>query len=217
MNQQIFGLTLTPERLRMIAALFFAAVTLYLISQSPWNEFSNYLQLRQKIEQQQEKIQEARSIPLTRAELLARRQQIVQSIEALRAKFPPRNQILSILLVDLSQMFHDSGVQLVSFEPSSFEPLTEGGVKDLGRIHVKIEATGQYPDFIALFDKLSRYDRIVQVESPSIVPAGSGGGSSDSSDGGDSIGGDGSLAVQSLGFNRTLDVHFTMTTFALSH
>lgn len=212
MNLTLFGVTLNSERLPMVMALVFAAATIFRLSQAPWDEMQAYFALQSKISGQQQQIESASTIPLTRAQLEAKRQEIIGEIEDLRSKFPPRNQILSILLVDLSQIFEASGVRLLSFEPQGFEPLDKGGVKDLGRIKITISARGEYPALIDLFSKLSHYDRIVRVESPSIVPGGSNSGSG---------AGGGALASpisasMPAGFNRDLDVKFDLTTFALN-
>ncbi len=214
-NIRLFGQDFTPERIRQAVMILFVALFAYNVYNTTWPSIEAFLTKRGEIEQQDQKIQAASSQVYTRDQIEARLRDARASLSSIQNRFPLRNQILSILLVDLSQIFKDSGTYLANFEPLGFKPLEQGALKNLGRMQIKIAARGDYPSIITLFDKLSKYDRVLRIEQPSIVPKGGGAAAAAAQ-------GEGGVAAQPASvdpgsaFNRTLDVSFTLTTYALN-
>jgi hypothetical protein len=206
-NLRLFGRDITPELLRQVVTVLFLALFAYNVYGSSWPSVEAYLAKRGEIEQQQQQIDAARTLIGTREQIESRLATVRTSLAAIQDRFPLRNQILSILLVDLSEMFKDAGTDLINFEPLGFKPLEQGGLRNLGSMQIKIAARGDYPSTILLFDKLARYERVLRLESPQIAPSAAGGGAA---------GGVAPAGGPVSAFNRNLDVAFTLTTYALN-
>ena len=190
----LFGRTFTMEDIRRI--LLVVAVGLFawglLTELSPrMTQFSELNDLKATGEKE---IEAAASLTSTEAEVRARREQAERHLDALRGRLPTRAQVIPTLLVDLSEIFRSVHVRLSGVQPKEFVPLERASLQDVGRLSIEITAQGTYPAVIALFDRFSKYDRILLVENPILTPSGD----------------EGSLAIKPLG------ITFTLTTYALS-
>jgi hypothetical protein len=81
-------------------------------------------------------------------------------------------------------------------------------------MQIAIKARGDYPSIIMLFDKLSRYERVLRIEGPQVAPSGAAAEAAPAE-------GDGAAAAPVAlpvggGFNRQLDVSFNLATYALN-
>lgn len=191
----LFGRTFTTEQLRLGAIALSILIGLMLFLQNDLPKIQQYLDLRAEVEKNQKDLEAAQAITQTEPQIRARLSRVQTNLAVLRGRFPPRNQILSVLLVDLSQIFASSHNQLLSFQPKEFTTLTQASLRDLGKISIDIRARGNYPSVIALFDALSRYERVLTIENPTLTPTGAAG--------------NGSLG-------NDLEVDFTLTTYALN-
>ncbi|MBI6547008.1 MAG: hypothetical protein HY692_09455 [Cyanobacteria bacterium NC_groundwater_1444_Ag_S-0.65um_54_12] len=215
----IFGLTISPERLRQGLIALFLALFAYLMYQGPWPEFAAYQEKTGKILQNEQEIVAARSINVTRQQVENRYRNILAALNSIRFAFSPRKQILSILLVDLSQIFRDAGVELISFEPLEFKPLERESLRDFGSIAIRILARADYPSLILLLERLARYDRLLHVESPQLR-MGSTANLTKAKLGQEIIDSSARSVNQPLadssGLPKVLDVELTLITFTLS-
>jgi len=214
-NIKLFGLDLTPERLRLILAGLFTLLFVYNVWNGTYPSVDQYMAKRTEIEANQQKLDAFKNLLLSREQIEARLTAVKTSLGQIQNRFPPRNQILSILLVDLSEIFRDSGTNMINFEPLGFKPLEQGNLKNLGRMQIKIAARGDYPSTILLFDKLHRYERVLRIESPQIGTPG-GGAQVATTEGAPAENAAMSVPEPTAGFNRTLDVSFTLTTYAVN-
>lgn len=215
-NIRLFGREFTPEQIRQAAIALFIFIFGYNVWNTTWPSLDAYLAKRAEIEEQDQKIKAASSQVYTREQIEGRLRDVRASLSSIQNRFPLRNQILSILLVDLSQIFKDSGTYMSNFEPLGFKPLEQGALKNLGRMQIKIAARGDYPSVILLFDKLSKYDRVLRIEEPVISPKSGGGAVDGSLAAGGVAAAPAAAPGEGSAFSRTLDVSFTLTTYALN-
>lgn len=194
-NLQLFGRTITPDQLQkiiigagvLIGGLLFSTSTVPLIQE--------YLAQREAIAQREQQLMDKQRLVGSETQIRAKKAQVERSLVTLRNRFPPRNQMLSTLLVDLSSLFRESNTTLISFRPTQFQPLEQASLRELGKMSVEITAQGSYPSMILLFDLLSRYERVLSISNPRMAPGGAAG-------------------VGTLG--NELTVTFTMDTYALN-
>lgn len=191
-NITLFGRTITPEQLKLGVIGLAILVGLMLFAQNDLPKIQDWMTLRTELEETRTNLDRARRQTLTEPQARERLQRVQDNLATLRGRFPPRGQILSILLVDLQKIFADSHNQLLSFQPKEFTMLTQASLRDLGKISIDIQAKGSYPSVILLFDMLSRYERVLTIENPTLSPAGD----------------------SKLG--NELQVNFTLTTYALN-
>jgi len=191
-NITLFGRTITPEQMKLGAIGLSVVVGLMLFAQNDLPKFNDWMTLRSELDETRTAQEAAARQTLTEPQARDRLKRVQENLAALRSRFPPRGQILSILLVDLQKIFQDSHNQLLSFQPKEFTMLTQASLRDLGKISIDIQAKGSYPSIILLFDMLSRYERVLTIENPTLSPAGD----------------------SKLG--NELQVNFTLTTYALN-
>ena len=190
----LFGRTISLEQIR----LAIIGLCVLLAVASFWNtdvpKIQSWLDLRSQIDENQRELQAAQALTATEPQIRRRMARVETNMATLRDRFPPRNQILSVLLVDLSKIFKDTGNTLVSFEPRAFTPFTQASLRDLGKMSIDITATGTYPTVLLLLDHLSRYERVLTIEDPTLTPTGGG----------------------TDGLNNELTLTFTLTTYAIN-
>lgn len=191
-NITLFGRTITPEQLKLGVIGLSILLGVVLFAQNDLPKINDWLSLRGELDETRTNLDRARRLTLTEPQAKARLDRVQDNLATLRSRFPPRGQILSILLVDLQKIFQDSHNQLLSFQPKEFTMLTQASLRDLGKISIDIQAKGSYPSVILLFDMLSRYERVLTIENPTLSPAGD----------------------SKLG--NELQVNFTLTTYALN-
>lgn len=189
----LFGRTITPEQLRMGVIGLSAFMGIYLFWTTDMPKIEQWLELRSQIEQNQRELEAAQALTATEPQILGNLAKVQTNMAALRNRFPPRNQILSILLVDLSQIFQDSDTTMTSFQPQDFTTFTQESLKDLGKISIAITAKGNYPTILQLLDRLGRYERVLTIENPQLTPTES-----------------------ETGLNNDLTLSFTLTTYAMN-
>lgn len=167
---QLFGRTITPDQLQklvivaglVIGGLLFSSGTLPLIQE--------LMTRQEEIRTRRETLADKKALVGSEAQILAKKERVERNLVTLRNRFPPRNQMLSTLLVDLSSIFRESNTTLVTFRPTQFQPLEQASLRELGKMSVEITAKGSYPSMILLFDLLSRYERVLAVENPRMTP-----------------------------------------------
>lgn len=191
-NITLFGRTITPEQLKLGVIGLAVVVGVMLFAQNDLPKIQQWMDLRKELDETRAAQEQARRQTLTEPQARERLARVQGNLATLRSRFPPRGQILSILLVDLQKIFTDSHNQLLSFQPKEFTMLTQASLRDLGKISIDIQAKGSYPSVILLFDMLSRYERVLTIENPTLSPSG-----------------DGKLGNE-------LQVNFTLTTYALN-
>lgn len=191
-NVTLFGRTITPEQMKLGVIGLAILVGVMLFAQNDVPKIQHWLELRTELDQTKANLDRARRQTLTEPQARERLTRVQDNLATLRSRFPPRGQILSILLVDLQKIFTDSHNQLLSFQPKEFTMLTQASLQDLGKISIDIQAKGSYPSVILLFDMLSRYERVLTIENPTLSPSGD----------------------SKLG--NELQVNFTLTTYALN-
>lgn len=188
----LFGRTLSLETLKLGIIIISGVLTLALFFQNDWAKIDQYTQLNAELAKLESDLDAAKAQTQTEDQVRARFAKVQADLVVLRNRFPARGQILSTLLVDLSNIFREARTTLVSFQPKEFTPLTQGSLKDLGKMSIDITARGSYPSVILLFDLLGRYERVLTVENPQLRPGGKG------------------------ELNNDLTVTFTLTTYALN-
>lgn len=193
-NITLFGKTLTPDQLQKIVIVAGVGIGLLLFFSGTMPLIQEYLDQRDAIAQREQQLLDKQLLVGSEAQILAKRERVERNLVTLRNRFPPRNQMLSTLLVDLSSLFRESNTTLVSFRPTEFKPLEQASLRELGKMSVEITAQGAYPSMILLFDLLSRYERVLTIENPRMTPSGSAEG----------------------GLGNELTVTFTLNTYALN-
>lgn len=188
----LFGRTITFEQLKLGIIILSGAICLLLFFQNDWGMIGQWQQLNDELQNLENDLDQAQKQTQNEAQVKARYTAVQTNLAALRGRFPARGQILSILLVDLSNIFKQAHTTLVSFQPKEFIPLTQGSLKDLGKMSIDITAQGSYPSVILLFDLLGRYERVLTIESPQLHPS------------------------SKSALNNDLTVTFTLTTYALN-
>ncbi len=193
-NIQLFGRTITPDQLQKIVIVAGVAIGGLLFSSSTLPLIQEYSTQRDAIAEREQQLQNKQLLVGSEAQIMAKKATVERNLVTLRNRFPPRNQMLSTLLVDLSSLFRESNTTLVAFRPTEFKPLEQASLRELGKMSVEITAQGSYPSMILLFDLLSRYERVLTVSNPKMTPGGSGSGS----------------------LGNELSVTFTLDTYALN-
>lgn len=189
----LFGRTITSEQIRLAVIGLCIFMGVYMFWNSDVPKIQTWLDLRAQIEQNQQELDAAQALTATEPQLLSNLAKVQTNMATLRNRFPPRNQILSILLIDLSKIFQDSHNSMTSFQPREFTTFTQDSLRDLGRISIDITAKGNYPTIIQLLDQLGRYERVLTIENPQLQPAAS-----------------------ETGLNNDLTLSFTLTTYAMN-
>lgn len=169
---QLFGLTLTPVRLRLLILLAAVLAMAYLVYDGIWPKVQAYQDLRAKIADQSDLLARTRQGLRSKPELQALLAKDEAQLAALRGRIPGKQAVLSVLLVDLDKLFAKTRNHMDSFTPSAFTRLgRQGDLADVGRITVAIQAEGTYPEAIDLFEHLARYEHVIQIDTPSFSPA----------------------------------------------
>jgi Tfp pilus assembly protein PilO len=194
-NITLFGRTLTPEQLQKVVVIAGVAIGGLLFTSSTLPLISEYTTQRDAIAEREQQLLDKQLLVGSEAQIVAKKTRVERNLVTLRNRFPPRNQMLSTLLVDLSSLFRESNTTLVAFRPTEFKPLEQASLRELGKMSVEITAQGSYPSLILLFDLLSRYERVLTVSNPKMSPG--------SSDGSGTLG-------------NELTVTFTLNTYALN-
>jgi hypothetical protein len=209
---KLFGVTLGPDQIRYGLIGVFALLFLYMMYSNPYPEFQAWQDKSSQIAQQQQQIDAAASLRTTKEQLEQRFRTVNEHMAAARSRFPNRDEILSILLVDLSQIFSEAGVEMVSFEPKGFTTLEQPALRDVGKMEINVSAKGDYPSMILLFDRLAHYDRVLRVQTPKIL--GSVPDEASPTQGGGMPTGSGAEGA-TFGFNKKLSSTFILSTYAL--
>ena len=194
-NITLFGRTLTPDQLQKVVIIAGVAIGGLLFSSSTLPLIQEYVTQRDAIAEREQQLRDKQLLVGSEAQIEAKKARVEQNLVTLRNRFPPRNQMLSTLLVDLSSLFRESNTTLVSFRPTQFQPLEQASLRELGKMSVEITAQGSYPSLILLFDLLSRYERVLTVSNPKMTPGGAAGG---------------------ITLGNELTVTFTLNTYALN-
>jgi len=194
-NITLFGRTLTPDQLQKVVIVAGVVIGGLLFSSSTLPLIQEYVAQRDAIAEREQQLRDKQLLVGSEAQIEAKKVRVERNLVTLRNRFPPRNQMLSTLLVDLSSLFRESNTTLVSFRPTQFQPLEQASLRELGKMSVEITAQGSYPSMILLFDLLSRYERVLTISNPKMVPGGAAG-------------------VATLG--NELTVTFTLNTYALN-
>lgn len=193
-NLQLFGRTITPDQLQKIVVASGVAIGTLLFSTGTLPLINEYMAQREAIAQREQQLLDKQRLVGSEAQIMAKKARVERNLVTMRNRFPPRNQMLSTLLVDLSSLFRESNTTLVSFRPTQFQPLEQASLRELGKMSVEITAQGSYPSMILLFDLLSRYERVLSISNPRMSPGPSGPGT----------------------LGNELTVTFTMDTYALN-
>ena len=193
-NITLFGRTLTPEQLQKVVIIAGVAIGGLMFTSGTMPLVQEYLAQRDAIAEREQQLLDKQLLVGSEAQITAKRERVERNLVALRNRFPPRNQMLSTLLVDLSSLFRESNTTLVTFRPTEFKPLEQASLRELGKMSVEITAQGSYPSMILLFDLLSRYERVLTIENPKMNPGGGAAG----------------------GLGNELTVTFTLNTYALN-
>ena len=194
-NITLFGRTLTPDQLQKVVIIAGVAIGGLLFSSSTLPLIQEYVTQRDAIAEREQQLRDKQLLVGSEAQIEAKKARVEQNLVTLRNRFPPRNQMLSTLLVDLSSLFRESNTTLVSFRPTQFQPLEQASLRELGKMSVEITAQGSYPSLILLFDLLSRYERVLTVSNPKMTPGCAAGG---------------------ITLGNELTVTFTLNTYALN-
>lgn len=190
----LFGRTIqvTPELKSRSLIAGCATVGLLLFNSNAMPKVQEYMDMRATLADSRTKLETSQAFVQQGPQIQARLKRVEENLATLHQRFPPRNQVLSVMLLDLSKIFQDTHNELVSFQPREFTALSQESLKDLGKLSVEVTAKGTYPSVILLFDQLSRYERVLTIEAPTLTP-----GETDS-------------------LNSNLTVTFTLTTYALN-
>lgn len=188
----IFGRTITSEQIRLAILGLCVLIAAFMFWNTDVPKLQSWLELRSQIDQNSKELDAAQALTATEPQIRDRLARVQTNLATLRSRFPPRNQILSVLLVDLSRIFQNSRNTMTSFQPREFTTFSQASLRDLGKISIDITAKGNYPTILLLLDQLSRYERVLTIENPQLTPAGSG------------------------GLNNDLTMSFTLTTYAIN-
>ncbi|MNK52840.1 hypothetical protein D3C87_717850 [compost metagenome] len=194
-NITLFGRTLTPDQLQKVVIIAGVAIGGLLFSSSTLPLIQEYTTQRDAIAEREQQLRDKQLLVGSEAQIEAKKARVERNLVTVRNRFPPRNQMLSTLLVDLSSLFRESNTTLISFRPTQFQPLEQASLRELGKMSVEITAQGSYPSLILLFDLLSRYERVLTVSNPRMAPGG---------------------AAGTTALGNELTVTFTLNTYALN-
>jgi Tfp pilus assembly protein PilO len=194
---RVFNRTITLEQMQrgvVLGCVCFCAALLY--NQS-FPEFQTLMVKRAENQSKRDSIERNRLETRNREEIMQRLGKVHSELATVRSRFPSKNDILSTLIVDLSDLFKQYDCELLSFTPGIPEPLTgmtAGEItQDLQLLPITISANGSYSSLITLFKRLSKYDRVVDMSGLTLDP----------------------ISGESGAFSNKLAIRFTLTTYVL--
>ncbi|HBN07821.1 MAG TPA: hypothetical protein DD435_03940 [Cyanobacteria bacterium UBA8530] len=195
-NIQIFNRTITLEQIRMGIMGTCGALCLWMLYSQTFPKVQDYLGKRAENELKRKEIEEMKRGTRNMAQLQFDLTRVRHNLAKVRDRFPPKAQILSTLLVDLADIFRQCDCELSNFGPGEPQPLNTGAAgeitRDLSLLPVQITARGSYSALITLFVRLSKYERVLDMQELTLTP-----------EGGD-------------GFSNKLGIQFTLTTYVLN-
>ncbi|MEB3298613.1 MAG: hypothetical protein VKO21_03920 [Candidatus Sericytochromatia bacterium] len=215
MNLELFGRSYNPEQQRFGALVASVLLFLFNVYLNTFPPFMSYLDLRDRIQLNEQELVAATSLTTTKEDLARRETLIEAAFDRMRRGIPVRTQVLSILLVDLASLTAESNIEIVRFAPRDFQKKPKepsdtslpAEFSDLGLQTIELEVSGKFPNLVQLLDRLATYEGVLQVGPPTIhgakaEPTGEG-----------SAG----LSQPSLTMDRNLNITFQVTTYALDH
>lgn len=193
---RVFNRTITLEQMQQGVVLACVALCGLMLYQNCWPEFDMFLKKRAENDGKRQEILDMQAETRNREQLRADLERVHSNLATMRARFPNKNEILSTLIVDLSDFFRQSECELLTFSPGEATPITGGAsgeiTKDLQTIPVAISARGSYSNLITLIKRLSKYERVVDMQGLSLAPLSNG-----------------------KAFSNKLSIQFTLTTYVL--
>lgn len=194
---RVFNRTITLEHMQRGVALGCIGLCVLMLWQNCVPEFSIFMAKRAENESKRQNIEDMRAETRNREQLRRDLDRKHASLTAMRSRFPSKSEILSTLIVDLSDQFRQADCELLTFTPGTPTPMTglvAGELtQDLQMLPVSITARGGYSSLIGLFKRLSKYERVLDMRGLSLTP----------------IGGDEGA------FSNKLSIQFTLTTYVL--
>lgn len=193
---RVFNRTFTLEQMQRGVVLACVGLCAFMLYKNCWPEFGVFLQKRSDNKDKRQEILVMQAETRNREQLRMDLAQMHTNLATMRARFPNKSEILSTLIVDLSDFFRQNECELLTFSPGEPTPISGGTsgeiTKDLQTIPIGITARGSYSNLISLFKRLSKYERVVDMQGLALAP----------------ISG-------SKSFSNKLSVQFTLTTYVL--
>lgn len=197
---RLFNRTITVDQIRIGVLGFCGAFCVWMLYSQTYPMVTDYLAKRAENESRRKEIEEMERGTRNLRQLQEDLSQVRRNLASVRDRFPPQSQVLSILLVDLADVFRQTNCELINFGPGSPQPLQTGAAgemtKDLAILPIAITARGSYSSLINLFDRLSKYERVLDMDGLSLTPQ---------------VG-----ATGEREYSNKLGIQFTLTTYVLN-
>ena len=128
-------------------------------------QYKKYTELQSEVQKLSSDFEEQKKIASTLPKFKREAQELEQLFNAALKELPDKKEIPS-LLMNISQMAQESGLQITLFQPQK-----ENVMDFYEEIPVKIKLSGGYHEFALFFDKVANLSRIVNIKDLAISEA----------------------------------------------
>ena len=128
-------------------------------------QYTKYTELQSQVQKLTSDFEEQKKIAATLPKFKREAQELEQLFNAALKELPDKKEIPS-LLMNISQMAQESGLQITLFQPQK-----ENAMDFYEEIPVKIKLSGGYHELALFFDKVANLSRIVNIKDLTISDA----------------------------------------------
>ncbi|MCX5886633.1 MAG: type 4a pilus biogenesis protein PilO [Proteobacteria bacterium] len=128
-------------------------------------QYTKYAGLQAKVQKLTSDLEEEKKVATTLPKFKKEAQELEQLFNAALKELPDKKEIPS-LLMNISQMAQESGLQITLFQPQK-----ENVMDFYEEIPVKIKLSGGYHELALFFDKVANLSRIVNIKDLAISEA----------------------------------------------
>ena len=128
-------------------------------------QYNKYTELQSQVQKLTSDFEEQKKIAVTLPKFKREAQELEQLFNAALKELPDKKEIPS-LLMNISQMAQESGLQITLFQPQK-----ENAMEFYEEIPVKIKLSGGYHELALFFDKVANLSRIVNIKDLTISDA----------------------------------------------
>jgi type IV pilus assembly protein PilO len=128
-------------------------------------QYKKYTELQSEVQKLSSDLEEQKKVAATLPKFKKEAQELEQMFTTALKELPDKKEIPS-LLMNISQMAQESGLQITLFQPQK-----ENVMNFYEEIPVKIKLSGGYHEFALFFDKVANLSRIVNIKDLAISEA----------------------------------------------
>lgn len=153
-----------PKKILILAGIIgiFAFLYFYLFY---FPQYTKYAGLQAKVQKLTSDLEEEKKVATTLPKFKKEAQELEQLFNTALKELPDKKEIPS-LLMNISQMAQESGLQITLFQPQK-----ENVMDFYEEIPVKIKLSGGYHELAMFFDKVANLSRIVNIKDLAISEA----------------------------------------------